>query len=79
MDLLIDCCRSALHFAALPTLQHSIQTARKSYAGALRNAGKLALSAAQAREFEARAMKLEGAILDVERRFRSVLDGARRA
>jgi hypothetical protein len=78
MDLLIDCCRSAALFATLPSLQHSIETARKSYAGALRNTGKFALSAGQAREFEARAVQLEEAILAVERRFRAVLEATGR-
>jgi hypothetical protein len=68
IDLLIGCCESALRFTNLDTLEDSFRNARKSYAAALRNTGHLALSVQDARDFEARTIRLEAAILRVEQR-----------
>ncbi len=67
LTLLAVCCRQALAFRSLSSLEHSIRCARKSYAAALRNAAHLSFSVSDVRDFESRTVAVEKAISRMER------------
>jgi hypothetical protein len=69
LTLLAVCCRHALAFRHLSSLEHSIRCARQSYAAALQNAAHLSFSACDVQEFERRTMAVESVLLKLERQY----------
>lgn len=67
IELLIRCCRHALRFTNLATVEHSLRSARSSYAAALRNAGRLSFSVVEADAFENSTSQLETAIAELNK------------
>jgi hypothetical protein len=79
INLLILCCKHALRFANLATVEHSLRCAHRSYAAALRNAGRLSFTVAEADTFENSTMQLEAAIVELSslRDFLQKMESAR--
>ncbi len=79
LTLLAVCCRHALQFRDLNSLEHSIRCARKSYAAALRNAAHLSFSVYDVQEFERRTIAVESALVKLERQYQLLKRLPRRA
>jgi len=78
LTLLAVCCRQALAFRNLSSLEHSIRCARKSYAAALRNAAHLSFTVYDVQEFERRTIAIESALVKLDRQYQLLKQVPRR-
>lgn len=69
MSLVITSCESAFHSSDINRTKISIRHAKRSYASALRYAGRISFSVTDVQAFEVRTVKLENIISELERRW----------